>query len=373
MIKISTVNIDDTDIERVIGVIKSGHLVHGEMCQKFEAELCRYLSVEHAILVSSGTAALHLSMLALGIGVGDAVLVPNFTFPATIHAVQLVGAEPILVDVDPTKYVITKETVERALRQYQGDNHIRAIMPVHEFGQAVNMEHLADIASRFELLIVEDAACAIGATFKDKPLGTFGEIGCFSFHPRKILTTGEGGLLVTNNSQLATRLKALKDHGLDRSNGAKFTEPGFNYRLTNIQAALGIGQIARIDQWIRKRRVLADEYRTHLASLVEADYISLPSGSSGHSWQTFMIRLNQKVNRDQVITRLKEIGIESNIGAQCLSTLDYVNTDDRNDDLSTSIIIGQSGLALPLCELYSIDTISEVSKKLSEVLYSYPL
>ena len=369
MIKISKPNIQPEDINRVIEVLQSGNLVHGLNCDRFEKALSEYLDVPYASLVSSGTAALYLSLLALDIGSGDAVLVPNFTFPATVNTVRLVGAEPILVDVCSDTYTMSATNIEAALESYTGSAQVKAIMPVHEFGYPVD---IAALKSRYpQFHIIEDAACALGASTDATKVGTQGDLACFSFHPRKMLTTGEGGLVVSSNLDLIQRIKRLKSHGIERhSQGIDFVEAGHNFRMTDFQAALGLGQLPKLDQWIAKRRALVEIYQKELQPLVIQKHLSLPKYHVGHSWQSFMLVLDPSFNRNQVIQELRKYGIESNIGAQCISTITHMQDYEIETDLPISSHIGQQGLALPMCEQYSHEEVKLVVRSLSEILVS---
>ena len=315
--------------------------------------------------------ALYLSLFALDIGVGDAVLVPNFTFPATVNTVRLVGAEPILVDVCPNSYTISVSTIEAAIATYRGSARIKAIMPVHEFGYPVD---IPAIKSNYpHLHIIEDAACALGASLGTKydhhMIGTQGDVGCFSFHPRKMLTTGEGGLVVSSNPELIQRIKRLKNHGIERkTHKIEFAEAGHNFRMTDFQAALGLGQLSKLEQWIEKRRLLVKLYREGLHSLSSQNDLQLPKDHIGHSWQSFMLTLSDSFDRDQVILELKALDIESNIGAQCISNIAHMRNQVTHSHLPTSSRIGSQGLALPMCEQYSSQEIEYVVQSLKKLL-----
>lgn len=320
MIKLSVPSIGDEECRVVERVLRSGQLVHGEECELFEKELAQYLDCKEVVIVSSGTAALHLALVALGIGPGDAVLVPDFTFPATVNVIEIVGARPIFVDVDLKTYNITPENIRFAINEWKGAEKIKAIMPVHEFGCPAEMTAIMEIAKEYDLLVVEDAACALGAIYEGKKVGTFGQAGCFSFHPRKAITTGEGGAITTNNTELADKLRIWRNHGIQRSEkGMNFILPGFNYRLTNFQAALGRVQLTKFDSWLRIRYELQKLYRKEL---IHADIV-IPAEVAGHAWQTFMIVLPKQLDRNDVIAKLKGKGIETNLGAQGLHCLQY--------------------------------------------------
>ena len=369
MLRLSLPHLDETAIAAAADVLRSGMLVHGTQGNAFEAELLQWLGVKHAVLVSSGTAALHLALLALDIGEGDAVLVPDFTFPATANVVLLAGATPVLVDVDAHSYCATPAALEAAIAAWRGPQRLRAIMPVHEFGHPVDMGALRAVAQRHGLKMVEDAACAIGAREGGAFTGTRGDIGCFSLHPRKTLSTGEGGILTTNDDALAARLRRLRSHGIERGPaGMDFVEPGFNYRLTDFQAAIGRTQLPHLAGWIDARRALAARYREALAPLERAGLLSLPADHPGHSWQTFMVVLADGVDRAAIIRALSERGIEANLGAQCVSAQPAFAAFVPPGGSPNANRLFRQGLALPFCEQYGAAEVDTVSRALAELL-----
>lgn len=358
--------ISSAAIDAVVSVLQSGQLVYGAEGQLFEAELATYLGANHAVLVSSGTAALHLALMALDIGPGDAVLVPDFTFPATANVVRQLGARVVLVDVDPQTYTLNLVALERQLEEWSGPERLRAVMPVHEFGAPVSMDCLLPIAQRHQLHVIEDAACALGAEHQGRRLGTWGQLGCFSFHPRKTLTTGEGGLICTDDAVLAERVRALRSHGILREEGKiRFAEPGLNYRLTDFQSVLGRYQLPLLDEWIFRRRELADLYRRELAALEGQGLLRLPIHIPGHSYQTFMLVLDEQLNRQRLIDHMLACGIEANLGAQSLSELglygDYSSIMEGKN-------LYRNGLAIPLHESLLDDDIVRVCAVLKDAL-----
>lgn len=367
MLKLSQPNISEAAIAAVVEVIRSGQLVHGPENEAFEKELARYLGCEDVLLVSSGTAALHVALLALDIGLGDAVIVPDFTFPATANVVAMVGAKPVIVDVEQGTYTLSIEKFEAAVKSWKGPERLRAVMPVHEFGCPAKMDDIQRIAKAHGLFVVEDAACALGATDQGKMVGTLGDIGCFSFHPRKTLTTGEGGALATNDAEMARRLRRLRNHGMERTpQGMQFFEPATNYRLTNFQAALGRYQLPHLDAWVSARTELARIYHARLLPLQEAGLVSLPSLVAGHSWQTFMVVLSPALDRATVISGLKERGIEANLGAQSLSTIGIYGP--AQGEAKVGPMLYQSGLALPFYEKLSLSDVQRICDALSVLL-----
>ena len=268
MLYLSEPHISEEAISAVIESLQSGKLVHGPESEAFEKELASYLGCTDVVLVSSGTAALHIALLSLNIGHGDAVIVPDFTFPATGNVVLMTGAKPVIVDVEPRTYNMDPAALETIIKGWQGPERLCAVMPVLEFGSPANMDEISTIAEGNGLTVIEDAACALGADCNEKKAGTVGKVGCFSFHPRKTLTTGEGGAIAVHDSQIAGRMRRMRNHGMERiGNGVQFVEPTTNYRLTNFQAALGRVQLRHLDDWISARRALAGYYLDQLAPL----------------------------------------------------------------------------------------------------------
>ena len=367
MLKLSRPNLGEEERAAADRVLRSGNLVQGTECLAFEADLARYLDVAEVIVCSSGTSALHLSLVALGIGQGDAVLVPDFTFAATANVVSLVGARPVFVDVDGQRYNITEETLQAAIETYDGPESLKAVMPVHEFGSPVDLEPVLAVAASHGLSVIEDAACAIGAQYAGKHVGTFGDTGCFSFHPRKVLTTGEGGAVCTNDVALATELRMLRNHGIVRSDqGIEFRKPGFNYRMTDIQAAIGVEQLRRLPEALDRRSALKDVY---LRELSDIEGVSLPYPTSGHTWQTFMVALDTHIDRAGVIAGLRGRGFESNLGSQSMVSLDSFAAYRRDwmKDWHSPRLYRQ-GLALPFCEQYSEESLSHAAQALVETV-----
>jgi perosamine synthetase len=361
MIKLARPNISDAAIKDVVTVLRSGNLVQGRFVEKFERELEDYFSVNNAIIVSSGTAALHIALLALGLCPGDEVIVPAFTFPATANVVELVGATPVFVDISLDDYCIDTVKIEDAIT-----NHTRAIIPVHEFGQSANMDSILQIAQQYNLKIIEDAACAMGTEFENKNVGTLGDIGCFSLHPRKALTTGEGGIAITNDEMLAEKLKALRNHGIQKV-GQKFDfcYAGLNYRMTDFQAAIGFHQLSEFDLQINKRIEQADRYHEYLEKI---DWMTAPAliQNRRHVYQTFHILIDSQYNRDAIIKYLYNQGVQSNYGAQALHQLNFYKNKYNFEDASfpNSALAYEQGLALPIGSHIGEKDIREIVQKL---------
>jgi perosamine synthetase len=283
----------------------------GEYVPRFEQGFARFCEAEHAVATSNGTVALHLALVVLGIGPGDEVLVPDLTFIATANAVRYTGATAVLVDVDRATWGIDPADARRKVTE-----RTRAIIPVHVYGQPVDLDPLLELAREHHLEVVEDAAEAHGARYRGRRVGALGRIGAFSFYGNKIFTTGEGGALVTNDAALAARAAFLRDHAMDPHRRYFHTEVGFNYRMTNIQAALGCAQIEHADDILSRRQAIADAYRAGLAGIRGLVGQPPPPGGPGGEavcWMYSVLVDEQEFGRDRdaVSVGLRERGIDS--------------------------------------------------------------
>ena len=292
------------ELDEVAGVLESGMLTMGPKVPEFEAELARACEVDHALAVSSGTAALHLAVLALGLEPGDEVIVPAYTFPATANVVALAGLRPVLVDVDPETMNIDPEQIDVGPRT-------KAVLAVHLFGRPAAVEELPD-----SVVVLEDAAGALGARYRGRACGGLGLLGCLSFHPRKIVTTGEGGAVTTNDPAVAAEVAAGRNHGWRSLVPPELPEPGLNYRLSDILCAVGLPQIRRLDDLLAARTRIADGYTERLRELP----VSVPVAADGdvHGWQAYVIQID---DRDGVLRELRAQGIEAQIGTYALHLL----------------------------------------------------
>jgi dTDP-4-amino-4,6-dideoxygalactose transaminase len=309
-IRLAKPDVGDAELAAVAEVVATGQLTMGPKVTEFERELGRVVGTTHAVAVSSGTAALHVAMLALGIGPGDEVIVPAYTFPATGNVVALCGAKPVLADVDPATFMLDLDALGRALTP-----RTRAVLAVHLFGRPLDWEAL-EASVPAGVALVEDAAGALGARFRGRACGSLGVLGCLSFHPRKIVTTGEGGALTTDGAELAERARSLRHHGWSPSNRYDdMPAPGFNYRLPDVLCALGLPQLARLEELLAARERVADGYARRLDGVVE-----LPGAAEDdrHGWQAYVVRLDR---RDEALAALRSEGIEAQIGTYALHRL----------------------------------------------------
>ena len=346
-------NLGESEFEAVRAVLQSGMLVAGPHVDEFEKRLAEYLEIEFAVLVSSGTAALHLSLLAMDIGPGDEVLVSALTFPATANAVELVGATPVFVDCGPNSVNLDSNLVESRIGP-----KTKAILPVHAFGLPADMGRLAQIADQHNLSVLEDAACALGTKLHNQWCGAMGQAGVFSFHPRKLLTTGEGGAVVTENADIARRVRELRNHGfMDGS----YRSVGFNYRMTDFQAAMGTVQLGGYGNALAQRRILAEQYWKRLRSISWAQPI-VPDDSVEWNVQTLLVCLDTGIDPKQVIGHLKRYDIESTIGTYCVPQLPYYRKRYERAEESFPNAGHQFNhlLSLPLYTGMTIDDIERV-------------
>jgi perosamine synthetase len=307
-IRLARPDVGDAELAAVEEVVRSGQLTMGAKVAEFEAAIAGAVGTAHAAVVSSGTAALHVALLALEIGPGDEVIVPAYTFPATANAVELCGAKAVLVDVDPDTFTVDVAAVAAAVTP-----RTRAVMAVHLFGRPVEWEALQTAIPQ-EVVLLEDAAGALGASYRGTPCGALGVAGCLSFHPRKIVTTGEGGAVTTDEAALDAAVRRFRHHGW-RTLG-DMPAPGFNYRLPDLLCALGVPQVARLEELLAARERVAGWYTERL------EHVALtPSAAEGdrHGWQAYVVQLE---SRDEALEALRTAGIEAQIGTWALHRLE---------------------------------------------------
>ena len=348
MIRLAQPPIDEGDLAAVASVLQSGWLVQGPEVQAFEAETARLAGAECGIAVSNGTAALHLALLAMGIGPGDEVAVASYSWPATANAIVLCGATPVFVDIEPGSFGMDAGRLRDLLRERPG---IKAVLPVHAFGGCCDMPAIRAAAGAHRIPILEDAACALGARLAGRLAGSWGKAACFSFHARKVVTTGEGGVVVTDDAALADRLRALRNHGLDpKSAGPDFIMAGFNCRMTEFQGALGRRQLTKLPDLITAHRRAARWYDELLASLpVERPTAIEPDA---HVFQAYVVLLPRAVapRRARIITRLRTLGVEATIGTHHIPLITFYRQQGghRPGDFPATDDLAARALALPI-------------------------
>lgn len=299
--------ITEEDVQAVTNAVKEKRLSQGKNVRKFEEEFARYVGVKHAIAMSNGTAALHVALAAISVGSGEEVLVPSFSFVATANCALYQGARPVFVDIDPLTYNIDPNTIEEKVTE-----KTKAIIPVHYAGHPADMDPIREIAERHGILIVEDAAEAHGALYKGKKAGSLGDLGCFSFYPNKNMTTGEGGMVTTNDDDLAEKMRMIRSQGQDKTYHHIIL--GYNYRMTDFQAALGLVQLKRLDWIVNQKVKKAMYYNTRINEIFGAD-IKVPyvAPFAAHVYMFYTIRFKNKSLRDHVTQKLEESGVETRI------------------------------------------------------------
>ncbi len=350
-IRLAYPDVGEAELAAVADVLADGRLTMGPRVERFERAVADAVGTADAVAVSSGTAALHLALLALGVGHGDEVVVPAYTFPATANAVLLCGGRPVLVDVDPETFLVRPELVAAAVTA-----RTRVVIGVHLFGRPLDWEALQTAVPQ-EVALVEDAAGALGARYRGVPCGALGLLGCLSFHPRKIVTTGEGGAVTTDVAELAATVRSLRHHGFTPT--ADLPAPGFNYRLADVLCALGVPQLARLEELLRARERVAGWYEERLAHLV-----GTPSAAEGdrHGWQAYVIAVDR---RDEVIAGLRAAGIEAQIGTYGLHRLTAYRDAGVFPGADTAF---ERALALPIATSLTEDDVERVCDALRSLL-----
>ena len=308
-IKLARPDVGEAELAAVAEVVATGMLTMGPKVGELECAIAGACGTADAVVVANGTAALHLAMIALGIGAGDEVIVPAYTFPATANVVELCGGHAVIVDIDPETFNLDIAQVAAAVT-----TRTKAVIPVHLFGRPVEWEEL-QTAVPAEVALVEDAAGALGARYRGRPCGSLGVMGCLSFHPRKIVTTGEGGAVTTNDAGLADAIRRFRHHGIVTHGAYDIPEPGLNYRMPDLLCAIGIPQVERLEQLLSARERVAGWYTERLEHLVLT-----PAAAAGdrHGWQAYVVQLDC---RDEALHALRAEGIEVQIGTYALHHL----------------------------------------------------
>lgn len=362
IIPISEPSITQKEINNVLNAIKSGWVSSlGEYIIQFEKKFAEFVGTRYALTTSNGTTALHLALVSFGIKEGDEVIVPDLTFIATANAVTYTGARPVFVDIDPETWCIDIEAIRKAITP-----RTKAIIPVHLYGHPADMDEINNLAKEYGLYVIEDAAEAHGAEYKGKKVGSLSDCGIFSFYGNKIITTGEGGMITTNDENLYEKAKHLRDHAMSKEKRYWHTEIGFNYRMTNIQAALGLAQLERIDELIDKKRQIFEWYKESLGGLEGIRLNPQKEWAKNVYWMVCLI-LDKDfgITRDELMRSLKDKGIDTRPFFYPLSHMPMYKDSTVNPIAST---ISKRGLNLPSSVNLKEDDVKWITKNLIKII-----
>jgi perosamine synthetase len=358
---------DERELEEIAQVVKSGYLSQGPKTIEFEQKVAQYVGCQYAFATSSCTTALHLSLVVLDIQPGDEVLVADYTFPATANVIAQLGATPVLVDINLDTFTMNPLDLQQKITPRS-----KAIMVVDAFGCAADYNPIIEIAAQHHLPIIEDAATALGAKYFDRFCGNLTRLGCFSFHPRKVITTGEGGMITTNDPLLADKIMLLRNHGgTKKGRWYQYERAGFNYRLSELQSAMGVAQMEKLSAIITRRRELAATLSDMLASI---PFLRLPSEPkwNGHIYQSYVILVDERLNRDQIVEEMKTHGIETSIGTYALHDQPFFQSQYgyKSGELPNSHVAFMHSIALPFYPQMNNDDLNLIVETLKMAIQS---
>jgi perosamine synthetase len=366
-IPLSRPDISEADIQAVVDVLRTPFLSLGPKLPEFEAAFGAYVGARFATATSSGTAALHLAVKALGIGRGDEVITTPFSFVASANCVLFEDAVPVFVDIERTSFNLDAALIERQITA-----RTKAILPVHVFGRPANIDAILDIARQHNLRVIEDACEAVGARWRGQRVGSLGDAGAFAFYPNKQMTTGEGGMLVTNDPALDRVFKSLRNQGRGDSGAwLQHERLGFNYRLSDINCALGLSQLGRLDDILRRRRDVAEEYRRHLADVAELELPLYDVPDAEISWFVYVVRLKgcDRAGRDDVLRTLRSGGIACSDYFSPLHLQPHIQRlGHQEGDFPVTEAVAASTIALPFYTNLQPEQIRRVSDGLRRAL-----
>lgn len=361
MIPVAEPSLDGNELKYVADCVKTGWVSSsGDYIKKFQEGFSKYCGVKYGVAVANGTVALHLALESLGIKKGDEVIIPSLTFVATANTVKYTGAKPVFIDSEPRTWNIDPEKIKEKIT-----TKTKVIMPVHLYGHPCNMDRIKEIAEKHNIAIIEDAAEAHGAEYKNKKIGSLSDISCFSFYGNKILTTGEGGMCLTNDKKIAEKIEQLKDHGMSKERKYYHHNLGYNYRLTNIQAAIGLAQLEKIEKTIEIKRKNAQLYNSLLKDIKNVTLpIEEPWAKNVYWMYSILIEKNYKLKRDELITKLKNEGIETRPFFIPLHKMPYL---DEGLKLPIAEELGEKGINLPSSTKLTKEQIEKISETISNV------
>ncbi|HVP35898.1 MAG TPA: DegT/DnrJ/EryC1/StrS family aminotransferase, partial [Terriglobales bacterium] len=365
---------DSSEISAVTNVLKKRWLTMGERVEEFENRFARFVKAKYAVALSSGTAALHLALKSLDVKAGDEVLVPSITFVATVNAILYCGAEPVFVDSESLEdFNISAKDIERKIT-----SKTRGIIVVHYGGFLSDMHKIGKLAKKYGLFVIEDSAHSIGTKYGSRMAGTLGDIGCFSFFSNKNLATGEGGMIVTDNQRLAQKARLLRSHGMTSPTWERFkavaldydvVNLGYNYRMTEIGAVLGLEQLKKLISNNKKRKILSEIYIEKLSGIenISIPFQNYPRDSSHH---LFPILLDTKIDRKSFMQRLKEKGIQTSIHYLPVHKFSYYrkNYPQKTGNLPVSEEIGKREMSLPMHPRMTKNDVLSVCHQVKNIL-----
>jgi len=337
----------------------------GEYVTSLESALADYHSVKHGVVTSNCTTALHLALLAVGVGPGDEVLCPDLTFIAPANMIKLTGAEPVLVDIDPVTL-----TIDPLLAEKKISNRTKAIIIVHQFGHAADMDPIMKLAAAHDLKVIEDNAESIGASYKGRMLGTIGDVATFSFFGNKIITTGEGGGLITNDEQINARARMLRDHGMNPNRRYEHLDLGFNYRMTNLQAALGVAQVEKLDEILAIRQQQLESYESALSAIGKITTRKFANWCNPVHW-LMTVHANDQKMRDYLITELANEGVECRPMVNPVHEAKHFVEHYDPAEFEHSIGVSRRSFHLPSGANLTAENIQYISEALEKVLNTY--
>jgi perosamine synthetase len=351
------------EIDAVADVLGTGYLTQGPVTARFEDLVKTRVGATHGYATSSATTGLHLALKAFGVGPGDEVVLPAFSFPATANVVVQLGAVPVFADIDPVTFNLLPEACAEAVTP-----RTKAIMPVHAFGLCADMDPINAVAASAGVPVLEDAACALGATYHGGSAGALGEAGVFSFHPRKVITTGEGGMVTTSDADLADRIAILRTHGSVRGERyLSFVDAGFNYRLSDVLSAIGVAQMGRLDGILGDRSRLAGELTARLQSVSDVEAPQVPDGLT-HTYQSYVVTLDPAVDRDRVIDAMSRREIETTLGTYGMHLQPFFESTYATgpEQFPNATRAHHQALTLPLHTFLTEGDLDRIAEALSE-------
>lgn len=349
----------------VLDCIDSGWVSsNGIYIEKFESAFADFCQVKHALSCCNGTVALHLALLALGIGPEDEVIVPTLTYVSTANAVTYCGAKPVFIDSEPLTWTLNPERIESLIT-----SRTKAIIVVHLYGHPADMQPILEIAQKHNLFVIEDAAEAHGALYHGKKVGSIGDVAAFSFYGNKIVTTGEGGMVTTNSDELAAKIRQTKGQGMDPNRRYWFTMVGYNYRMTNIEAALGLAQLEKVSWHIQRRREVARLYQKHLNGVKDINFQPEMPWASNVYWMTSLIvNDDAQISRDALREELARCGIETRPFFYPIHTLPMYRSISNLSAFPVAESLSQRGINLPSSAVLSEDDIAFISNEIASLL-----